>query len=209
MDELDIKRTKYPRVSEIIGKQNEAELKSIPLENLVNASIRGTEIHKLCTMFVENAWIDEISPEHKPYLDSFKQWYENNATKRVVSSQRLYDDKKKFTGEVDMILDLKNGKRCLLDIKTSSTRSKTWPVQLAAYEHLCSINDFRVDIVLNLHLKAHPAAKFEKNEKGEKVLISPPSVKSSVCVYENLNEFWGIFASALQCYDYFNRKESE
>lgn len=206
MSDLEEKRAFYPRVSEIIGKQNAEELRSVPLDTLANACIRGQKVHDYCTAWIKNLWLTDIEPEYQPYVDAFTRWALLNVKEYHHSSIRLYDDVKRFTGEFDMIVKLNNGELALIDIKTSASKSKAWPVQLAAYSHLCKLNDFTFDVVYNIHLKKTHTALYEERQ-GEKVLISPPVVKALEIRHENLNEYWDIFASALSCYDYFDRKE--
>lgn len=208
MSDLDDKRALYPRVSDIISKQNEAELRSIPIETLANACIRGTKVHEYCTAYMKSLWIVDVEPEYKPYFDAFVRWSEENIECVLYTGIRLYDDVKRFTGEFDMIVKLKNSKTMLLDIKTSASKSKAWPLQLAAYSHLCKINGYEFDDVCNLHLKKTVAPVYEEKE-GEKVLISPPSVKPIVVEHGNITPHWEIFSSALKCYDYFDRKEAK
>jgi hypothetical protein len=130
-----------------------------------------------------------------------------NIEECLHSSVRLYDDTLRFTGEFDMIVKLKgNNKIALLDIKTSYTTSKTWPVQLAAYSHLCRSNDYEFNTIMNIHLKKTHAALYEEKE-GEKVLVSPPRVNARIIMHEDITPYWDIFSSALKCYDYFDRKE--
>jgi len=204
--DLEDKRALYPRVSDIIGKQNGDELKSVPLEVLANACIRGEKIHRYCTAWLNNLWVDDIEAEYVPYFEAFKEWAQENIVSCCYSNVRLYDDVKRFTGEFDMIVKLTNGKLALLDIKTSCNKSKTWPVQLAAYVHLCKENGYIFDTVYNIHLKKVKPAEFEEIE-GKKVLVSPPKVKTCSIEYIDMNPFWEIFSSALKCYDYFDRKE--
>lgn len=206
MSNLEEKRAFYPRVSEIIGKQNAEELRSVPLDTLANACIRGQKVHDYCTAWIKNLWLTDIEPEYEPYVNAFTSWAADNTQECQHSSIRLYDDVKRFTGEFDMIVKLNNGKLALIDIKTSASKSKAWPVQLSAYAHLCKLNGFAFDVVCNIHLKKTHAALYEERQ-GEKVLVSPPVVKVSEIEYENLNEYWDIFSSALRCYDYFDRKE--
>lgn len=206
MSSLEEKRANYPRVSDIISKQNSNELRSIPLETLVNASIRGTKIHDYCTAWIKNLWIIDIEEEYKPYVNSFIEWASENIKKCIHSPTRLYDDEQCFSGEFDMILEMKNGEKALIDIKTSAVPSKAWPLQLAAYAHLCRKNGYEFDCVYNLHLKRTKVAFFEEIQ-GEKVLISPPVVKTVEIKHEDLTAYWEIFASSLRCYDYFDRKE--
>lgn len=206
MSDLEEKRALYPRVSEIISKQNADELRSVPLDTLANACIRGQKVHDYCTAMAKHLWTPDIEPEYQPYVDAFEKWYLDNVNVCHHSAVRLYDDEKRFTGEFDMIVQMSDMSFALLDIKTSATKSKAWPLQLSAYSHLCRVNGYEFDRILNIHLKKTQAAVFEEKQ-GEKVLISPPVVKSVVIEYDDLIPYWDIFSSALKCYDYFDRKE--
>jgi PD-(D/E)XK nuclease superfamily len=207
-DELNIKRASYPRVSDIIGKQNADELKSIPVDTLANACIRGQKVHSYCTAKIKNLWVPEIELEYQPYVDAFTDWAEENISKELHSAVRLYDDVKRFTGEFDMLVELKSGEIALLDIKTSSAKSKAWPIQLAAYGDLLTTNGYKFDAVYNIHLKkVKPGIYDEENE--QKVLITPPQVKAYQIRYDDLKPYAEIFSYALQCYDYFSRKEAK
>lgn len=206
MDNLTEKRALYPRVTEIIGKQNADEMRAIPIENLIAAGERGAKIHAYCTAWVNHLWTPDISAEHQPYVDAFIAWTTENIRAYSFTSKRLYDDELKFSGEYDLIGIDKEGKRVLIDIKTSCTKSKTWALQLAAYKHLCQLNGYEIDRVCVVHLKKIKCAVWEQVE-GEKLLISPPQVKSHEIKYEDITPYWDIFASALMCYNYFDRKE--
>lgn len=207
MNDITLARLTYPRVSEIIAKQNQHEIRGIPLENLLNASIRGTKIHAYCTAYVLGLYPPEIEPEYEPYVNCFMDWAQKNIDKPLHASIRLYDDSLRFTGEFDMLVSLKDTKKiALLDLKSSAKESKSWAVQLSAYKHLCELNGYKVDQVFNLHLKRTKPARYEQKE-GEKVLVSPPSVKIVTREHKDLNSAWEIFSSALKCYDYFYRRE--
>ena len=206
MTDLQEKRSLYPRVSNIISKQNDG-FRNIPLETLANACLRGEKVHNYCSAWVRGLWVDDIEPEYKPYFDAFVEWAKSNVSDLIYPSTRLYDDEKMFTGEFDMIVKLKeSNKIVLMDIKTSHTTSKTWPIQLSAYNHLCKINGYYIDTIMNLHLKKTHAALYQEKE-GEKVLISPPQVQAIEIMHEDVAPYWGIFSSALACYDYFDRRE--
>lgn len=206
--DIEMKRALYPRVTEIIGKQNAEEIRKIPLEALANASIRGTKVHEYCTAWAKNLWIDDIEEEYKPYFDAFVEWAEESIEEYLYTSTRLYDDVLRFSGEFDMIVRLKNGKTALLDIKTSSSRSKAWPLQLAAYDHLCRLNNYTFDEIYNIHLSRVSPSIYEEIE-GKKVLVSSLKIKVKELLYEDIKAYWEIFASALKCYDYFDRKEDK
>lgn len=188
---MDDQRARYPRVSDIIGVQTESDMRQIPCELLANASLRGTKVHELCSAYIDNLFLGDVEPNLRPYIDAFIAWYDTHVKELVSNSTRLYDDVKRFTGEFDMIVRLLSGDLALIDIKTSSSKTPSWPVQLAAYRHLCQINDHKVDIVLNLHLK-----KKDDDVEAKVILYSADS----------LDKYWEIFQSALTCYDYFKRK---
>lgn len=206
--ELDFQRMLYVRVSDVIGKQNYEEMRSIPLETLANAAIRGTKVHDYCTAYVRGLWLPEIEKEYAPYVEAFTRWYEENVFQTLYSNTRLYDDAKRFTGEFDMIVVLKETKKiAMLDLKTSANVSRSWPIQLAAYKHLCELNGYQPEAYLNIHLKKTKSAIFE-TIGDEKVIVSAPVVKANAILHEDLKPYWEIFSSALKCYDYFNRKEA-
>lgn len=208
MNELEILRLTYPRVSEIISKQNSAEMRGISLEILANAALRGIAVHNHCIAFVKGLWSAEIEEEYKPYVEAFTDWYSNNVGECLFAGIRLYDDSKRFTGEYDLIVRLKETNQVVLvDIKATAAISKTWPVQLAAYNHLCEVNSYpKIDAFYNVHLKKMKSPVYEK--KGEeKVLVSPPKVKAVAVEHKDITRYWNIFSSALSCYDFFDRKE--
>jgi len=199
MNELDIERITYPRVSEIISLQTPDQFRYVSLEDMANACVLGTKVHEYCTAYLLGVWTPRIEKEYLPYVETFKEWADSNIDECLFASTRLFDDCKRFTGEFDLIVKLKDSKRiAMIDIKTSSAVSKSWPIQLAAYKHLCIINNYPSDLYFNLHLK-------KSKKAGEDTF----SIKPKLIPYEELNPYWEIFSSALTCYDYFNRKEKK
>lgn len=204
----DTLRKSYPRVSEIIGKQTIREMEKIPPDVLEEACVRGTAIHEYCEAFSRGLWLPEIEEEYKPYVDAFISWANENVNQTLFNTTRLYDDVNRFTGEFDLIVELKGSKKiALLDIKTSAKVSRTWALQLAAYKHLCQQNGYNVECVMNIHLKKNKAAIYAFNQQGEKTMLSPPIVQAIAIDHPDLTKPWEIFSSCLRCYDYFDRKE--
>lgn len=205
MEAMEATRSEYPRVSNIIGKQTEAEMRLIPIDALANAAIRGTKIHAHCTAYLKGLWIPEIEEEYEPYVKCFMNWADENVESLIHSNIRLYDDTFKFTGEFDCIVKLKDSKKiALIDIKTSASPSKSWPIQLAAYNHLCCKNDYNIDTSYIIHLKKTKSSKSDEEKLG-----LPFKIKSIETEYQatDLKAYWLIFSSALECYYYFERKE--
>jgi hypothetical protein len=194
-------RENYARVTDIIGKQTIEDMRAIPLEMLAKAAIRGAAVDDYCTAWLNKHWIPEIDPEYEPWFNAFVEWADSNIAECLHTKERLYDDVKRFTGEFDFIAKTKDGFTVLFDIKATSAKSKSWPVQLAAYKHLCAINGYELDKICNIHLK-----KSYKKSTGSDSQ-SPPVVDALVYEYEDVNQYWDIFSSALTCYDYFHTKE--
>ncbi len=193
-EDLNEIRLTYPRVSDIIGKQTREEMQSIPLDVLANAALRGTRIHEYASSHLQGLWIPEIETEYQPYTESFKIWADENIDRVLVMDKRLYDDVQCFSGQFDMIVILKSSKKtALIDLKTSHSVSKSWPIQLAAYKHLCEINGHHIDSVYNLHLK-----KSSLNIKSVRIPYTEKDITSA----------WEIFSSALRCYKYFTLNEA-
>lgn len=204
--ELDFARMMYVRVSDVIGKQTAEEMRSIPIDTLANAAIRGTKVHEYCTCYVKGLWAPSIEPEYAPYVDAFIDWYDENVFQTLYTNTRLYADHRKYTGEFDMIVVLKETKQtAMIDLKTSANVSRSWPIQLAAYQHLCEINGFQPETYLNLHLKKTKAASYSKEDP--RVMLVAPQVQAQEIRYADLTPYWEIFSSALRCYDFFNRKQ--
>ena len=209
MNDIDLRRMSYARVSDIIGIQTASEYKTIPIDVLANACIRGQKIDGYCTAFAQGLWISDIEEEYQPYFDEFKRWASENVEEFISSKVRLYDDLRRFTGEFDLIAVLKEGrKNALLDLKVTAKSSKAWGIQLSAYKHLCILNGIPVDTVFNLHLMKTDPPLYE-SINGEKTLAAPARVKAKVIPHDDdLSHYWDIFDSSLRCYDYFNRKEA-
>jgi hypothetical protein len=58
-----------------------------------------------------------------------------------------------FAGTIDRVIEI-NGKKMLMDIKTSNAMHESYWLQLAAYRELLRVNDVRVDEVAILWLNA-------------------------------------------------------
>lgn len=200
-------RAGFVRVSDIIAKQNESEIRSIPLEVFMNASIRGTKVDAYCASFLEGFFLPEIENEYKPYCEAFQQWFSSNVRRVVNKTTRLYDEEKRITGKFDFIVELEKEEIALFDLKATATTSKTWPIQLSAYRHLCSINEIKIDKAYNLHLVKRylkrPADLPEEEPTPFKI------VAKCIDQTEHLDHSWEIFLASLRCYDYFNRKEGK
>ena len=149
------KENRYIRVTTPL--QVFSGLENVPSKILEYAADRGTRVHKFCEQYAYSILFSEIDDDCFEYVQAFINWYDENVDSVVFTEKRLYCDELKITGCADMLCILKdesyNGKPCLIDIKTSSKPSKTWPLQTAAYKYLCEKNGYDVQERFIVHLK--------------------------------------------------------
>lgn len=192
---LDKMRLQYPRVTEIISLCTQSKMDAIAPEVLKHASERGTKIHNYCTGITKGLWIPEIDEECQPYMDSFKHWFDINFESLVLAEKRLYEDDRQYTGEIDLVVKLKDGRLALVDLKTSATPSKSWSVQLAAYKRLLEKSYSKVDLVLNLQLR-------KTGGKAKEIIHSDKDLTAADEVFEaNLKSFDFYFRKPIKLED--------
>lgn len=171
----------YIRVSDVLEPYFKKEY--IPPDVLQAAQERGSDVHDGIELYLKGMgnWIE---PQNQKYFQSFLKWTEKE--KFEVSSilsleERLFDDELMLTGKYDMIYQTLQGEKVLIDYKTSSSPSKSWPLQLGAYRHLArSLHEISYAMVLHLQKDGSIAKQY---------------------IYENQ---WETFKSAYDIYVYFN-----
>lgn len=141
-------RENYTRVTNVLYPFS--GLQNIDAEVLQHAAERGTKVHKICEGIIEGLGEHGVDDECRPYVESFKLWW-NLGHDVIAVENRFWDDQYHITGQVDLIIRTDNG-LAILDLKTSSKPSKTWPVQGAAYAWLASNAGYDIKEILFLHL---------------------------------------------------------
>ena len=140
--------SEYTRVTEILYPYS--GLQSIPPAILANAANRGTKVHNICESIMKGLGDWGVDEETKPYVDSFNKWW--SLGHKVLSiEQRFFCSELMITGQVDMIVETENG-AVILDLKTSSKPSKTWPLQGSAYAYMAKQAGYDIKGIHFLHL---------------------------------------------------------
>lgn len=139
------------RVTEILSPFS--GLDRIPKDILANAAKRGTKVHDICEGIVKGLGEWGIDDETRGYVHSFKKWWETGI-KVLALEQRFYCSELMITGQVDMIIESEEG-AIILDLKTSSKPSKTWPLQGSAYAYMARKNGYDIRGIHFLHLNKH------------------------------------------------------
>lgn len=156
-------------------------------EVLRKASERGSRVHA--------AIADEINGEF-PMLEDGDRGYFDAAMKFmeivdeiVLVEKRLTSDVHQYTGQIDLVCRIKGDSRfTLLDWKTSSVISKSWPLQISGYKHLVSCNNYQSDIGRCMAVQLKPNGTYKINE------------------YLNTARDFSIFLNCLTAFRYFKPK---
>lgn len=109
--------------------------KQIPFQQSKDAAARGTEVHGYAERLVKGWDVDvplHLAGYVKAAVDFQNDWRIRPVLVEAVVASRTHQ----YCGTVDLIADLPDGRRALMDYKT--TKSGIWPeaaLQLAAYRH--------------------------------------------------------------------------
>lgn len=104
------------------------------------AAFEGTQVHNAAEAFIrgeEITWLDEYG-NTKFSLDvwkmilKFTDFWNKYKPELVSTEYHLFSDAHEYAGTADLVVML-NGKRWLLDIKTSNSLHTSYDLQLAAY----------------------------------------------------------------------------
>jgi PD-(D/E)XK nuclease superfamily len=177
-----------PRVTEVLTPFT--NYGAVRKEILENAAARGTSVHALCAGIAKGNWIPEtmIKEEYRGYVRSFQIWQEAEVKQFDIIEKRYIDSAFRFTGQLDYVIECHDDKKYLVDIKTSASPQKTYPIQMAAYHQLLSQNGISVEGAIIVYL----------DKEGK-----PPKIN----FIADLADEYQVFLSALKCFEYFKRKK--
>lgn len=145
----EMSRENYLRVTNVLYPFT--DLHKIDAGVLARAADRGTRVHKICEAIMTGLGDFGTEEDVKGYVESFKKWWGEG--KDVVEiEKRFWCDTHAITGQVDFIMNTDEG-LAIVDIKTSSKPSKTWPIQGSAYYYLARLGGFDIQKIFFLHLK--------------------------------------------------------
>lgn len=181
-----------PRVTEILKPYS--GFIHVPYDILERAAERGTKVHAICAAIAHDAWVDDelIDESLKGYVKSFRQWAADYVQSYDIIEKRYNFASNvpqyAYTGQVDFVITGKDGKKYLVDLKTSAQAQKTYLVQMAAYRNLLNSHGIQVDACFLVYL----------NRDGQY-----PKIGMQIDTEKELHTF----ISALDCWYYFNYKE--
>lgn len=168
----------YTRVTSILYPFS--GLHKIDPDILAHAADRGTRVHKTCEAIISGLGEMGCDEETSGYVESFKEWW-SLGHNVVEMEKRFWCDDLEITGQVDLILQTPEG-LTILDLKTSSAPSKTWPAQGCAYAYLAKKAGYPIEEILFLHL----------NKKGNppKLYSYPVNDEFFLSIYRTWKHFY-------------------
>ena len=162
-------RNEYTTVTEVLATY--AKLDMIPPDVLERACQRGSDVHDICEAHLTNMGIPPYNPDLEGYIDSFRNWQSKHESAEFDFPDRFYDHDLEFSGECDCVMKF-DGKRVLIDFKTSANQSKGWALQGSAYAYLAMLNGTKLDEICFVKLaKDGSDAKVYKYEYEEHIAL--------------------------------------
>lgn len=144
-----------PRVTEIIAAAGLTDFSFVPADVMARAQEFGTAFHMARHLY-DKGTLDEatLSVPLVPYLNAYKQFKADfGFTVSTEDSERSFASEKwGFKGTPD-IFPIINGKRILIDTKTSNQMYATTGIQLAAYQILLEDSKIKVHERWGLQIK--------------------------------------------------------
>jgi hypothetical protein len=111
-----------------------ADLKDVPWRERDAAANRGTEVHKLAERLVKGEAV-EVPGALSGYVDSYVKFLDEWQPKPVLVEATVANLRWKYAGQLDLVADLPNGERAVMDLKTSKGVYPETSLQCAAYRH--------------------------------------------------------------------------
>ena len=178
MSSEDKSREKYIRVTEALYPFS--GLQNINPDVVAYAGQRGTKVHKICEAIVSGLGEIGVDDETWGYVESFKKWW-GTGIDVISMEERFWDNELHLTGQVDFIIRTPIG-LAIMDIKTSSRPSKTWPAQGSAYAYLAKNAGYDIKRIFFLHL--------QKNGKEPKIYEYPVDDSYFLAIFKTFLHFF-------------------
>lgn len=116
------------------------ELKETPWRQRDEAADRGTEVHSLAERLVKGELV-EVPEALSAHVDHYIEFLNTWNPKPVLVEATAVNRRWHYCGQLDLVADLPNGERALLDLKTGKGVYGNHALQFAGYRHCDSYLD--------------------------------------------------------------------
>lgn len=122
----------WEQLSEDRPSSRLAKIKDAPWKSRDAAALRGTKLHYAAEQLQTTGRAD-VDPEQIPLVESYLRFVDDWQPEILHTEAAVYSVKHGYAGTLDLIADLCDGQRWLLDLKTSKGVYGDMALQLAAY----------------------------------------------------------------------------
>ena len=111
-----------------------AALKGSPWAERDRAALRGTQIHAAGEQVVAGKAVD-VPEQLRPHVEAYARFLDAWDVQPVMVERAVYSVRWRYSGTLDLVADLADGRRWLLDVKTGKRVYGDVALQLAAYRY--------------------------------------------------------------------------
>ena len=139
----------YPRVSSVLGVVAKPGIdgwkRKVGFEQAdrirESSTTFGTAVHKACERVALGEPADAVIADLERGGDlsmaecvrAFARWLDAAVSEVIATERIVWSDQYRYAGTTDLLVELKDGRRAVADIKTSKSLSETYRIQLEAY----------------------------------------------------------------------------
>ena len=125
---------RYVSVTEVLQFSGWARYDKVNPVVLNRAAERGSLVHDATELVDDGTFVEsEFREDLLEYISGYRKFMREHDYEVLESEIVVFNHKYKYAGQLDRICML-DGKKTLLDIKTSAQRKPEWGLQLAGYE---------------------------------------------------------------------------
>lgn len=159
------------------------------------AAQRGTDVHNAAAAYARGLYVPgfKLDSDRRGYFRSFSNWFDKYVKKVLFVEKEFHSKAFGFVGHIDLVCDLIDNRRIVIDLKTPATLSQTWRLQLSAYHH----------VVCEYYVNEGVPADCINIECMSLRLMKDGREAKAVVYNRELNDFT-VFLSALNVYRFIN-----
>lgn len=170
----------------IVSKEDIVEAVGLHQQKKEEAGDIGEKMHDWCEKFVKYKLGELSTPPELPDdnqtllgINSFLEWYTNNEVEFLFSERFVYSREHGYVGKVDLGA-IVNGKRAIIDFKSSNGLYPSTGIQLVAYMEAVEEEgdepyDTRIAIRLAKETEEQWNERHLKNNTFKKIPANPPA----------------------------------